>query len=218
MGEDHQGVAGRVAARGEHAAAQDDGPGVAHHAPLAGELAEQRRHHLLACAGAGLVHGAQPALDHVEGQREIVAHDRVDDDVGGAAGGVDGAVAGGDRGEARLERAQGELVAPVDTLLVGGIGARRLPARSGPGRRRSRRADLRRRGPAPRSAPGSQAELASEKATISPAASATAASCARILPPRGSSSTRSAPAARARSAVASLQPSQATISCKRSRG
>src|ERR671918_311505 len=36
---DHQCVRGRVALRAEQAASEDDGPGVAHHAALAGELA-----------------------------------------------------------------------------------------------------------------------------------------------------------------------------------
>src|SRR5258705_404939 len=45
---------------------------------------------------------------------------------------------------------------------------------------------------------------------MSPLARSTAASCARILPPRGRSSTRSAPAARA--TVSSAEPSEATIS------
>ena len=48
VGEDHQRVAAAVAARREHPAAQDDRPGVAHHAPLARELALDRGHHLLA--------------------------------------------------------------------------------------------------------------------------------------------------------------------------
>ena len=52
-------------------------------------------------------------------------------------------------------------------------------------------------------ASGAQALLASEKARISPPARSAAAFCAASLPPRGSSRTRSAPAARARSAVAS---------------
>ena len=149
----------------------------------------------------GHVHRAQAALDHVERERQVVAHDRVDDQVGVAPGGVDRAVAAGDRAQARLERAHGQLVAPVEALLVGAACPssatrrwRTRPARSGPGRRRSRRAGRRTRAPAPAAASGSHSALASEKATISPRARCTAASCARILPPRGSSSTRSAPA------------------------
>ncbi len=51
-----------------------------------------------------------------------MAHDRVDHDVGVAAGRVDRAVAGRDRGQARLVGAHGQLVAPVDALLVDRVG------------------------------------------------------------------------------------------------
>ena len=89
-----------------------------------------------------------PALDDVERQRQVVAHDRVDDDVGVAAGRVDSAVAGGDRAEARLPRAHGHLVAPVHALLVAlASSPRRRPARRAPGnapaRMRSRPSDHR---------------------------------------------------------------------------
>ena len=147
---------------------------MAHHAPLARELSEQRRHHLLARARARDVDGAPAALDHVEREGQVVAHDRVDHDVGVAARGVDRAVAGGDRRQARLERAHGHLIAPVHALLVVGSGAggrlheadlpagvadagivergrRALPARPAPSARwRPRRPRSRRARPRPR--------------------------------------------------------------------
>ena len=70
-----------------------------------------------------------------------MAHDRVDLQIGLAPRGVDRAVAGGDRAQTRLQRAHRHLVAPVQALLVGGNRRRARPARSGPGRRRSRRGD-----------------------------------------------------------------------------
>ena len=148
-----------------------------------------------------------------------MAHDRVDDDVGVAAGRVDRAVAGRDRGQARLHaRARPARSASRRPPGWPPSARRSRPARSGPGRRRSRRAGRRTRRRAPRAASGSHSALASENATISPRARCTAASWARILPPRGSSSTTSAPASRARAAVASVQPSQATITSSSSRG
>ena len=116
---DHERVERRVAARGEQAAAQDDRPRVAHHAPLACELALHGGHHLLGRARRGGVDRAPAALDHVEGQREVVAHDRIDAQVGLGAHRVDGAVARGDRRQLGLARADGHLVAPVQALLVG---------------------------------------------------------------------------------------------------
>ena len=135
VGDDHQRVARAVTAGREHAAAQHDRPRMAHHAPLARELAAERGHHLLAGARRRHVHGTQAALDHVERQRQVVTHDRVHHDVGVAAGRIDGAIARRDRAQPRLERAQRELVAPVDPLLVGRMLSRhcrseaRLPAR-----------------------------------------------------------------------------------------
>ncbi len=70
------------------------------------------------------IDGPQAPLDHVEGQRQVVAHDRVDDHVGVLAGGVDRAVAGRDRGEPGLPAADRHLVAPVDALLVAAVAAR----------------------------------------------------------------------------------------------
>ena len=114
----HERVERRVAARREQPALEDDRPGVAHHPPLARELALDRGHHLLGRARLRHVHRAPAALDHVEGKREVVAHDRVDLDVGLAPRGVDRAVAAGHRVQPRLQRAQRHLVAPVQPLLV----------------------------------------------------------------------------------------------------
>ena len=108
------------------------------------------------------------------------------------------------------------LVAPVQALLVGAgvvdeadLAARVADLRVGERARRDARARR-----------GSQIALASEKASSSPLAGRAPRRPARgILPPRGSSSTRSAPAARARCAVTSAPgsppPSTATISSSR---
>ena len=80
--EDHQPVDGVIATRREHPAPQDDRPTVAHHPPLASELAFDRGHHLLGRPGLGHVHGAPSPLDHFEGEREIVTHDRIDHQIG----------------------------------------------------------------------------------------------------------------------------------------
>ena len=169
-------------------------------------------------ARRGRVDRAAAALDEVEREREVVAHDRVDDDVVLAAHRVDRAVAGGHRREPRLER----RAATSRSASRGPPGScRPRHRRSAPGRRRSRRAasaKRARRAPAARRAP--RYELASENA-ISVCADrprATAASWATTLPPQGSSSTTSAPAARARGGVSSGEPSQATITSSRSRG
>ena len=119
MRDDHQAVERAVAARGEQAAAQDDRPGVAHHAPLAAPLALDRRHHLLRRPRLGHIDRAAAALDHQEREREVVAHDGVDLDVGVAPDRVDRAVARRHRRQRRLLGAQPQLVAPVDALLVG---------------------------------------------------------------------------------------------------
>ena len=118
VGEDHEPVQGPVAPGGDEPAAQEDRPRVAHHPALAGELALDRRDHLLRGPRLGHVGGPPAALDHVEREGEVVAHDRVDLDVGLAAGGVDGPVARRDRGQAGLEGPDGHLVAPVEALLV----------------------------------------------------------------------------------------------------
>ena len=150
---------------------------------------------ILSSASAPAAYTARQPARHPEGKREVgrcrgrrgmwcIAPQR-----------VDRAVARGDAAEARLERAHRHLVAPVGALLVG---ARR--------RRREAHlaADVAHRASANgatsrRSASGAQRLLASENATISPRARSTAASCARALPARGRSSTRSAPAPRASS-------------------
>ena len=90
----------------------------------------------------------------------------VDVDVRLAAHGVDRAVARGDRGERGLVRAQPHLVAPVDALLVRAL----LVDERAPGRRRSRPPGRRTAAASARSAPGSQAALASVKASSSPRA------------------------------------------------
>ncbi len=128
-----------------------------------------------------------------------MAHHRVDLDVGLGADRVDRAVARRHRRERRLLRAQPQLVAPVDALLVGAavgdeahLAARVADLRVGERARRAARA---------RPAPSSRWRPRTPAARR--AAARTAASWARTLPPRGSSSTWSAPAARARSAVRS---------------
>ena len=175
-------------------AAHDDRPRVAHHPPLAGELALDRGHHLLARAGVAGEHRQPAALDHVERERQVVAHDRVDDEVGLAAGGVDGAVAAGDRAHPRLERAQRHLIAPVQALLVGPalVDAADLAAHVADRGSANGATSARERARAPSS------RWRPRRRRSRPRARSTAASWARILPPRGSSSTRSAPAARAR--------------------
>ena len=127
-------------------------------------------HHLLARARAGHVHRAQPALDHVEREREVVAHDRVDHHVGVAARRVDRAVAGGDRATAatRARAPPSRSASTAPSWLASR--RRRRAARSAPGRRRSRRAGPRTRATSARAASGSHSALASENATISPRA------------------------------------------------
>ena len=136
-----------------------------------------------------------------------MAHDRVDHQVGLAPGRVDRAVAAGDRAQPRLERAQRHLVAPVQALLVRPVAHRR----AAPRRTRSRRAGRRTAPPAAGARPAPTSRSRPRTRRSRRLARSTAASWARTLPPRGSSSTRSAPAARARAAVSSGEPSQATI-------
>ena len=116
--EHHQRVQRRVSARVQQPAAQDDRPGVGHHPPLARPLALDRGDHLLRRQRAGDVDRPPAALDHVEREREVVAHDRVDLDVRLGAHGVDRAVAGRHGGQRGLAAAHPHLVAPVDALLV----------------------------------------------------------------------------------------------------
>ena len=128
--------------------------------------------------------------------------------VGVGAHRVDRAVAGRDPGQAGLQLAHLHLVAPVGALEVVAVLIEEAHLAAGVADLRDRR----RRATSRRSASGRQLLLASEKASISPLRRSAAAFCAATLPPRGSSSTRSAPAERARSTVASLEPSEATIS------
>src|SRR3954453_17285376 len=116
--EDLERVQRRVAARVEDPALQEDQPRVAHHAALAAELRFVRRSRLLRRHRPRLVLRPPAALDHVEGEREVVAHTRIDLEVRLAAGRVESAVAGGNVAEPRLELADRHLVAPVEALLV----------------------------------------------------------------------------------------------------
>ena len=54
--------------------------------------ADERMYADKARAGGRLVDREQSSLDHLEREREVVAHDRVDDDVRVTAGGIDRAV------------------------------------------------------------------------------------------------------------------------------
>ena len=202
-----------VAARGEQPGVQDRVPGAGHHPPLAAELAFDRR--------APSARSPAPAARTPRASRAWPARTGT-------------RCPGRGPGRARCRRsartaliaplpavmparpdsmrANGHLVAPVEALLVGravGGGEAHLPADVADARR-PRRAP---RGAAARPAPSR--ELASAKASTSALDADATAFSAATLPPRSSSITRSAPASRARSAVASVQPSQATTMSKR---
>ena len=113
-----EGEEGRVAARGDHAFADDDVPEPDHHPPFAGELALHGRDHLLLRPRRRRVEGAQAALGQLEGEGEVMAPGRGQRQVGAAADRVDGAVAGGDPAQGRLHPPHRHLVAPVGALEV----------------------------------------------------------------------------------------------------
>src|SRR5439155_14217096 len=70
-----------------------------------------------------LVLRAPATLDHVEREREVVAHARIDDDVRVAPGRVQRPVAGSHVAESRLELPDRHLVTPVEAfLVVAGVG------------------------------------------------------------------------------------------------
>ena len=119
MGEDHQRVQRVIAPWREHPTAHDDRPSVTHHPSLAGELALDRGHHLLARVGLGRVQRQPAVLDHVEREGQVVAHDRVDEQVRVAARGVNRTVAPRHRPQPRLQSPHGHLIAPVEPLLIG---------------------------------------------------------------------------------------------------
>ena len=164
------------------------------------------------------VDGAAAALDDVEREREVVAHHRVDVHVGLAAHGVDRAVAGRDRRERRLVRAQPHLVAPVEALLVGAglVDEPHLPADvadRGIGERRDERAQ-RARLPASSWRPRTRAARRASPRRRRPARAPCRRAAARA---RG----RRRPRARARRwrrRPASAPPSTATTTSSRSRG
>ena len=106
----------------QHRAAQRDLPAVLEHPHLAPVLGLVRRRRLLERARRRLVDRAPPRLHHPVGKREVVAPLRVDLDVVGPAHRVDRAVPARDRAEPRLRLALGQLVAPVEALLVRAVG------------------------------------------------------------------------------------------------
>ena len=117
----------------QHAAAQHDQPAVLEHAHLAPVLGLDLRGRLLERQRLGVVDGTPAVLDHQVREGEVVAEARVDLDVVGAAHGVHGAVAAGDRAERGLLRAQPGLESPVDPLAVraGCVGEHEAPAHVG---------------------------------------------------------------------------------------
>ena len=165
----------------QHRAAQRDLPAVLEHAHLAPVLGLVRRRRLLERVRRRLVDRAPAGLHHPVREREVVPPPRVDLDVVRAPHRVDRAVAARDRAEPRLGLALGQLVAPVDALLVRAVGAPRARA----GRRRRRPPDRRswRRAAGARRAPRSRSRPRRRRSRRS--VSRTARFCAATLPPRG---------------------------------
>ena len=206
MGVDLERVGGPVAARVEHPPPQHHVPEAPHHPALAAELALDRGRHLLLGDRLGLVNGAPAPLGELEGEADVLAATRVELDVRLAAHRIDRSVPGGDPRQPRLPGAHGHLVAPVEALLVAPLSAleAHLPTRVAdpPVGEAADEAAQRIRAPV--------AVGVREGQDRARRARCTAWLRAATLPPRGSSRTRSAPAARASSAVRSLEPSDAT--------
>ena len=192
MAEDLERVQRRVAARVPHPVGADDVGDPDHHPPLARELALERRDHPLARpAPRARRPSAGPRLREQEGEREVVAAGRGQRDVVGAADRVDAAVAGGDPAEARLELAHAHLEAPVGALLVVALGVEE----DEPGRRRSRPRRSSKAATRRAQGVGLPARVRVAEGDDLPATRARPRrSAAAILPPRGRSRTRSAPA------------------------
>jgi hypothetical protein len=109
--------------RPEHAAGDDVSPGARDRAHLAPILVLRLARRLLDRDRLGVVHRAPAALLHQVRKAEVVAELGVVLDVRLAAHRVDRPVAGGDRARRRLLLSHPHLVAPVETLQVGAVGA-----------------------------------------------------------------------------------------------